>query len=36
MGYEVFHRDDKGYLHTHFDTKKQEWLPVIYFKKMLR
>ncbi|KAB5532552.1 hypothetical protein GE09DRAFT_369612 [Coniochaeta sp. 2T2.1] len=36
MGYEIFHKDEKGYLHTHADDGSQEYLPVAYFRKMLR
>ncbi|KAH8912275.1 hypothetical protein BR93DRAFT_70761 [Coniochaeta sp. PMI_546] len=36
MGYVSFKKDDKGYLHTHVDTGEKEYLPVSYFKKMLK
>lgn len=36
MGYVEFYQDDKGYMHTDSETGKQDYLPVIFCKKMLK
>jgi hypothetical protein len=36
LGYVTFHEDNEGYLHTHVDTGEKEYIPVKYFKKMLK
>lgn len=36
MGYNIFKTEEKGYWHTDLGTGEHEWLPVKYFKKMLR